>query len=153
MRQYRRDDTGQSEGRTCAVTVSLPKGRFVRVEVTGEVMDALDELQREWWRIERREARHALYLEIMPPSMALADRADGPEALMLRKQEADELRRALEMLSEKEARRLVLHAVEGISVKGIAQIEGCSERAVKYSLAHARRKLRKILGRANNDQD
>lgn len=65
---------------------------------------------------------------------------------MLRKQEVDELCRALKMLSKKETRRLVLHAVEGVSVKCIAQIEGCSERAVKYSLAHARRKLRKLLG-------
>lgn len=85
--------------------------------------------------------------------MMLANQADGPEALILRKQEADELRRALEMLSEKEARRLVLHAVEGISVKGVAQIEGCSERAVKYSLAHARKKLHKFLGQADGDQE
>lgn len=153
MRQYRRDDIGQSEGGACAVTVFLPKGRFVRVEVTKEVMDALDELQREWWRIERREARHVLYLEIMPPSMALADRADGPEALMLRKQEINDLHRALEALSKTEARRLLLYAVEGISVKGVAQIEGCSERAVKYSLAHARRKLHKLLGQADGDQE
>lgn len=153
MRQYKRDGTKQSAGDACAVIVSLPEGGSVRVEVTREVMEALDDLQREWWRIERREARHVLHLELMSTSMMPADQTDGPEILMLRKQEADEMRRALETLSEKEARRLVLHAVEGVPIKRIAQREGCSERAVKYSLAHARRKLRKLLERTNKGQD
>ena len=153
MRQYKRDGTKQSTGDACAVIVSLPEGGSVRVEVTREVMDALDDLQREWWRIERREARHVLHIELMPASMVPADQTDGPEVLMLRKQVADEVRRAVETLSEKEARRLVLYAVEGVPVKRIAQKEGCSERAVKYSLAHAKRKLRKLLGRTNNGQD
>lgn len=85
MRQYRRDGTGQSADEACAVIVSLPEGKSVRVEVTSEVMDALDDLQREWWRIERGEARHVLHLELMSASMVPVDQTDGPEASMLRK--------------------------------------------------------------------
>ncbi|WP_354003350.1 sigma factor-like helix-turn-helix DNA-binding protein [Collinsella tanakaei] len=42
-------------------------------------------------------------------------------------------------------RRLLRHAVVRLPVREIARREGCSERAVKYSLARARRRMRALL--------
>lgn len=38
-----------------------------------------------------------------------------------------------------------MHAVAQLPVKEIARREGCSERAVKYSLAKARKRMRELL--------
>ena len=48
-----------------SVTVAFPGGARVSVEVTDEVASALRDMQRETWRIERREARHTLSLDAM----------------------------------------------------------------------------------------
>ena len=55
------------------------------------------------------------------------------------------LRLALSELSSAQLRRLLMHAVAQLPVREIARREGCSERAVKYSLARARRKMKEIL--------
>lgn len=58
---------------------------------------------------------------------------------------ADELVGALDQLPEVQLRRLLMHTVVRLPVREIARREGCSERAVKYSLARARRRMRALL--------
>ncbi|WP_420544361.1 sigma factor-like helix-turn-helix DNA-binding protein [Thermophilibacter mediterraneus] len=48
-------------------------------------------------------------------------------------------------LPKVQLRRLLMHAVVRLLVREIARREGCSERAVKYSLARARRRMRALL--------
>ncbi len=50
-------------------------------------------------------------------------------------------------LPEVQRRRFLLHYLEQVPVKVLARMEGCSDRAVKYSLALARKNLRKALER------
>ncbi|HIY51978.1 MAG TPA: sigma-70 region 4 domain-containing protein [Candidatus Olsenella avicola] len=57
----------------------------------------------------------------------------------------DELAAALSRLPAVQLRRLLMHAVAQLPVREIARREGCSERAVKYSLARARRRMRALL--------
>lgn len=63
----------------------------------------------------------------------------------MRRLENEVLRRSLTMLPEAQRRRFLLHHLEGLPVKEVASLEGCSDRAVKYSLALARRNLREML--------
>lgn len=145
MRQYKRETTdGEGSGK-CAVVISVPGKKGIRVEISTKIMDVLDDLQREWWRLERRESRHVLHLELMSESMLPANLTDTPERHIIRRYTAEVLREALSSLSSKQARRLLLHAVEGIPIKEIARREDCSERAIKYSIAQAKKKMRDLL--------
>ena len=58
-----------------------------RIAVGRDVAEALDDLQREWWRIERREARHTLSLDAMLPQV-LADPSSNPEEMLARRYES-----------------------------------------------------------------
>lgn len=73
----------------------------------------------------------------------------GPESdpgiALMRRCRTDELVAALSRLPKVQLRRLLMHAVVRLPVREIARREGCSERAVKYSLARARRRMRALL--------
>ncbi|MBM6943232.1 sigma factor-like helix-turn-helix DNA-binding protein [Collinsella intestinalis] len=73
----------------------------------------------------------------------------GPEPdqgiALMRRCRTDELVAALSRLPKVQLRRLLMHAVVRLPVREIARREGCSERAVKYSLARARRRMRALL--------
>lgn len=128
------------------VTIDLSTYAQREVEVPREVYELLDEMQREFWRLEKREARHSWHIEDMYESDLPHERmVETPEQLMMRKIEEEELRTALWSLPEVQRRRFLLHHLEGIPVKSLARMEGCSDRAIKYSLAIARKNLRKAL--------
>jgi len=128
-----------------SVTVAFPGGARVSVEVTGEVAGALEDMQRETWRIERREARHTLSLDAMGPFVASTGPESEPGFGLLSKCRTDELVAGLAQLPAVQLRRLLMHAVAQLPVREIARREGCSERAVKYSLARARKRMKEIL--------
>lgn len=92
-------------------------------------------MRREAWRIERREARHTLSLDAMGTSVASTGPESDPGFALMRRCRADELAAALSRLPAVQLRRLLVYAVARLPVREIARREGCSERAVKYSLA------------------
>lgn len=138
-------DSVRRGARGASVTVAFPGGTRVSVEVTDEVAGALKDMQRESWRIERREARHTLSLDAMDSFVPPAGPESEPGFGLLSKCRTDELVAALAQLPAVQLRRLLMHAVAQLPVREIALREGCSERAVKYSLARARKKMREIL--------
>ena len=69
----------------------------------------------------------------------------SPEQLLIERLEAEELQRAIRSIPAVQQRRFLLRYAIDLPIKRIAQIEGCSERAVKYSLALARKNLKEIL--------
>lgn len=131
--------------RGTVVIVAGPGGTSVPVEVDAAVADALRDMRREAWRIERREARHTLGLDAMGPSVASTGPESDPGFALMKHCQADELVAALSRLPKVQLRRLLMHAVVRLPVREIARREGCSERAVKYSLARARRRMRALL--------
>lgn len=68
-------DSVRRGARGASVTVAFPGGARVSVEVTDEVASALRDMQRETWRIERREARHTLSLDAMDSFVPSAGRS------------------------------------------------------------------------------
>lgn len=126
------------------VVVGLDGPRaFVEVGAAGAA--ALEDMRREAWRIERREARHTLSLDAMGPSAASTGPESDPGFALMKHCQADELVAALSRLPKVQLRRLLMHTVVRLPVREIARREGCSERAVKYSLARARRRMRALL--------
>ena len=131
--------------RGTVVSVAGPGGASILVEVDSTVAGALEDMRREAWRIERREARHTLSLDAMGTSVASTGPESDPGFALMRRCRADELAAALSRLPAVQLRRLLVHAVARLPVREIARREGCSERAVKYSLARARRRMRALL--------
>lgn len=131
--------------RGTVVIVACPGGTPVPVEVDAAVADALRDMRREAWRIERREARHTLGLDAMGQSAASTGPESDPVLNLLGRRRTDELTAALAQLPAVQLRRLLVHAVARLPIREIARREGCSERAVKYSLARARKRMRGIL--------
>lgn len=143
-RFYERGPAGQGSHGVSIVIIGAG-GERVLVEVGEAVADALEDMQREAWRVERREARHTLSLDAMGAPVAVAGPESDPASGLLGRCRTDELVAALAQLPAVQLRRLLMHAVAQLSVKEIARREGCSERAVKYSLARARKKMRENL--------
>lgn len=143
-RFYERGSAGQG---SCGVSIAIvgTGGTRVLVEVGEAVADALDDMQREAWRIDRREARHTLSLDAMGASAAVAGPEFDPASGLLGRCRTAELVAALSQLPAVQLRRLLMHAVAQLSIREIARREGCSERAVKYSLARARKRMKEIL--------
>ena len=131
--------------RGTVVIVAGPGGTPVPVEVDAAVAAALEDMRREAWRIDRREARHTLSLDAMGTSVASTGPESDPGIALMRRCRTDELAAALSRLPAVQLRRLLMHAVAQLPVREIARREGCSERAVKYSLARARKRMKGIL--------
>ena len=77
--------------RGTVVIVAGPDGTPVPVEVDAAVADALRDMRREAWRIERREARHTLGLDAMGPSAASTGPESDPGFALMKHCQADEL--------------------------------------------------------------
>jgi RNA polymerase sigma-70 factor, ECF subfamily len=67
------------------------------------------------------------------------ERAEGAEF-------TERLRRALDQLSQKHRTVIVLHGLENLSYREIAQIVGCSTGTVMSRLFYARKRLAELLG-------
>ena len=116
------------------------------IEVSEDVFEALDDMQREFWRIDRRESRHTCHIEMMGEyNLPQNCFPKNPEQLLIEQIEATEIQQALRLIPVIQQRRFLLRHLIGLPIKQIAQIEGCSDRAVKYSLSLARNNLRQIL--------
>ena len=56
------------------------------------------------------------------------------EDAVFQRAEADKLHQAIAKLPEKQRRRLVLRYFEGLTYQQIAEMEGCTKSAVKFSV-------------------
>lgn len=94
---------------------------------------------------QRLAAKTCASFAAMGPSAASTGPESDPGFALMRRCQADELAAALSRLPAVQLRRLLMHAVVRLPVREIARREGCSERAVKCSLARARRRMRALL--------
>lgn len=150
-RFYGKSATNNEGGACYVVSISTPTSSGAGIEVTREIYELLDEMQREYWRLERRESRHSWHIEDMRESDLPHEKyVQTPEQEMMHRLESEMLRNALMELPEVQRRRFLLHHLERVPVKGLARMEGCSDRAIKYSLALARKNLREMLDECEN---
>lgn len=81
-----------------------------------------------------------------------AERTDEDDGLsyLLKKEEREQVRKAVESLDEKHRSIVVLYYFNGFTTGQIAQITGCMEGTVKSRLHAARKKLQKSLGESGS---
>lgn len=128
------------------IMIGIPDGNEIEVEVVEEVFDALDDLQRESWRMQRSDERHIQHVEMMSEK-EIADSSfeKSAEDIFIEESEIEELKSSMRQLPDRQLRRFLLHDMLGYSIKQVARLEGCSERAIDHSLSLARKKLRKMF--------
>ena len=80
----------------------------------------------------------------------MPDPAPGPEATVLQREQAAQLRRALELLRPEQRQILTLRSMQGLSYEEIGQCLGLRAGTVKSRLARAREQLRRALEEAGN---
>lgn len=78
-------------------------------------------------------------------NMRAVQKAESVEDTVIRRCEREELYAAINQLPEKQRKRLLLHFFEGMTFREIAGKEGCSIRAVEYSVHGALHSLKKYF--------
>ena len=123
-----------------------PYKGIVEIEVSEELHDALIELQREFWRLDKRESRHTLHLEAMTENVLPTHKLPlDPATILVARCDTDKVCEALGQISLVQRRRFLMRHLDGLSIKQIAFLEKCSHRAIAYSLASTRKKLQELL--------
>lgn len=126
----------------------LPQKVFIEDgdrEALKEVLDFLNENARLIQNAERRERYHAPYhLEALDYEGSSIAYHATPEQIVIRKEEAEQLERAMSMLTETQRRRFLM-LYEGKTLRQIAEAEGAAVSSVKESLDAARKNLQKNL--------
>ncbi len=79
--------------------------------------------------------------------LATSKRVRDPGQILENKELLEQINRAIEALPAQQKAVILLHEVEGLSKKMISDILNCSMVTVRTNLHHARKKLRKTLGR------
>lgn len=124
----------------------LSESRLLSVEISETIKDALIDLQREYWRLEKREQRHSVHFDAIPEAFVhYGLMLKTPEEILIEKYEARALLNSLFRLPAKQQRRMLLRHIYDLPIRKIAEIEKCSERAIKYSLTLAKNNLRELL--------
>jgi RNA polymerase sigma-70 factor (ECF subfamily) len=117
------------------------------IEVSREVYLVIDECRKHEKRQKNFFDRYIEHSELMDET--LSRRAHtlpmSVEEELDRKEEADALRAAIGGLPEIQRRRFVLYHEAHLTYEQIAEVEGCTKRAVKFSVDIAEEKIREKL--------
>lgn len=150
------------ENDTYIVTIS---NKDINVRITKEVFDLMDELEKNEAKLIQRDKRHLVFnkyvIEQNEESLTHEEimevffykRAkDKPKSLedkVIEEIENKKLYKALHSLSNLHRRRILLYYKHNLSFSQIAEIEGCSKVAIKYSIDKALEELRKKFYKEN----
>jgi RNA polymerase sigma-70 factor (ECF subfamily) len=93
-----------------------------------------------------RLAVRAPGLDPIEPDRLVDSRSDDPRAALLRNERAEQVRRAIAGLPQKQRATLILRAYHDLSHQQIAEILGSSVGAVKANFFHALGNLKRMLG-------
>ncbi|MBD3286688.1 sigma-70 family RNA polymerase sigma factor [candidate division WOR-3 bacterium] len=98
-------------------------------------------------RLRRAKRRRTLSLEALEVSEIMSDDdTQTPTESMKRKELGELINRALDQLSVRQRKVVILSFTEGLSYSEIAEVLGCEEVTVRTHLHRARQRLQKILG-------
>lgn len=148
------------------VTISSgDMNKDIEVNITREVFELMDDLERNEARLIQQDKRH-----LTPSLYAIGNDEDdltqeekmevvfykkgnkktkSLEEKVIEKIENEKLSNALSSLSDLHRRRILLYFKHNLSFSQIAEIEGCSKMAVKYSIDKALEELRKNFFKKN----
>jgi len=119
------------------------------VEISKDVLQELNLLNKSIRNIQRSTERHKEYRELADEELIMrgASHAPSAEEEALNNILIEEMKSAFLKLPTVQARRYLLAHVYGLSYAEIAEAEGCAISSVNSSLVIAKKNLRKILGK------
>ncbi len=122
-------------------------GTHHRMEIDSELFEALDQFELDDISFMNEVDRHYEQSEQTEASLSrrATERQDTVEDQVQRLMEAEALHKAIAQLPETQRRRLVLYYFGNFTYKQIAEMEGCTKRAIKFSVDTAIEKLKEIL--------
>ena len=123
------------------------RGIMQNIEIDKVLYDLFNRFELEDISYLNRVSRHIEHSELTESS--LNDRAfykeESLEETVSRSMEYEQLHKAISKLPETQRRRLLLHFFGEMTYEQIAELEGCTKRAVKFSIDLAIEKLKKIF--------
>lgn len=123
-------------------------GKKIQVEISTAVAKALFQtFVREERNLRRSDERNLEYFELTEQNLyqKALHKPESLEDTAFKNLQKEKLWRAIDMLTKVQRRRLVLYYFKGFTYEQIAKIEGCSFRAIKYSIDCAKENLKKYL--------
>lgn len=123
------------------------QGVLHEFEINEQLYDAFDTFELEDLSYLNVWDRHLEQSEIYEETLNKRAVSTPPnvEEIVLDKLLTEQLHRAIDALPSKQKRRLVMHYFDDMTFQEIASKEGCSERAVEYSVHNAIQKLKKFF--------
>ena len=122
-------------------------GTHHRMEIDSELFEALDQFELDDISFMNEVDRHYEQSEQTEASLSrrATEQQETVEDEVQRLMEAEALHKAIAQLPETQRRRLVLYYFGNFTYEQIAEMEGCTKRAVKFSVDIAIEKLKEIL--------
>ncbi len=121
------------------------RGIMQNIEINKVLYDLFNRFELEDISYLNRVSRHIEHSELTESS--LNDRAfykeESLEETVSRSMEYEQLHKAISKLPETQRRRLLLYFFGELTYEQIAELEGCTKRAVKFSIDLAIEKLKK----------
>lgn len=129
--------------------LSFKDGQGVRhdMEIETNLFDMLNQFELDDLVILNEWDRHIEHFEQTEQSLNRRAyyKAESVEDAVLRRIEHEQLNRAISELPEIQRRRLMLYYFQGLTYEQIAEMEGCTKRAIKFSVDIAIENLKKFF--------
>lgn len=126
------------------VTFRDGQGITHKVQVSSAIYKAFDSFELKDISHLNAVSRHLEHSDLTEATLQrrAASLPEEPEEQVLRKMTYQQLHSAIADLPDIQRRRVSLYFFEGYTYEQIARMEGCTKRAVKFSVDHALKKLR-----------
>lgn len=129
--------------------ITFEDGQAVRhnFEISRELFEAFNSFELEDIKYLNVLSRHLEHSEIWKSTLnsRALERPESVEDIVLKNIQMEQLHKVIDSLPEKQKQRLILHYFEQQTYVEIAKREGCSTRAIEYSIAKAIQKIKKYF--------
>ena len=135
------------EHNTYYISFTDGQGAFHKQEINQDLYSAFDRFELDDISQINEASRHLSEMGMSEESLChlIADPSESMEDRVYRRIMYQKLHKAIDQLPDIQRRRVILYYFEGHNYEQIAQMEGCSKRAVKFSVDIALKKLKDYL--------
>lgn len=135
------------ENNTYYISFGDGQGVFHKQKINQDLYFAFDRFELDDISQINEASRHLSEMGMSEESLChlIADPSESMEDRVYRRIMYQKLHKAIDQLPEIQRRRVLLYYFEGHTYEQIAQMEGCSKRAVKFSVDIALKKLKDYL--------
>lgn len=135
------------ENNTYYISFTDGQGVYHKQEITLDLYSAFDRFELDDISLINEASRHLSEMGMSEESLChlIADPSEPMEDRVYRRIMYQKLHKAIDQLPDIQRRRVLLYYFEGQTYEQIARMEGCSKRAVKFSVDLALKKLKDYL--------